>query len=125
MELQLTAAQHDWRAEVRDFLDTELPARWESRPSGARTKTSGPSPSPSPGRSRPDAGRASPGRAFQPRRRVISSVSAGTTLNKSPTMPKSARSKIGASGSLLIAAMTLEVCMPARCWMAPEIPIAR
>jgi alkylation response protein AidB-like acyl-CoA dehydrogenase len=29
MELRLTAAQHEWREEVRDFLDTELPARWE------------------------------------------------------------------------------------------------
>jgi hypothetical protein len=29
MELQLTADQNEWRAEVRDFLDTELPARWE------------------------------------------------------------------------------------------------
>ena len=29
MELQLTAAQNEWRDEVRDFLDTELPARWE------------------------------------------------------------------------------------------------
>src|SRR6266496_6145054 len=32
---------------------------------------------------------------------------------------------MGASGSLLTAAMTLEVCMPARCWIAPEIPAAR
>jgi hypothetical protein len=62
---------------------------------------------------------------IHPRRRTISSVSAGTTLNRSPTMPKSARSKIGASGSLLTAAMTLDVCMPARCWIAPEMPIAR
>ena len=30
--------------------------------------------------------------------------------------------KIGASGSLLIATMTLESFMPARCWMAPEMP---
>jgi alkylation response protein AidB-like acyl-CoA dehydrogenase len=29
MELQLTADQNQWRDEVRDFLDTELPARWE------------------------------------------------------------------------------------------------
>src|ERR1700722_13162342 len=28
MELQLTAAQHAWREEVRDFLDTELPDRF-------------------------------------------------------------------------------------------------
>jgi hypothetical protein len=30
--------------------------------------------------------------------------------------------KMGASGSLLIAMMVLEVCMPARCCIAPEIP---
>ena len=29
MELQLTAAQNDWREEVTDFLDAELPARFE------------------------------------------------------------------------------------------------
>src|SRR6201992_452174 len=32
---------------------------------------------------------------------------------------------MGASGSLLTAAMVLEVCIPARCWIAPEIPMAR
>ena len=32
--------------------------------------------------------------------------------------------KIGASGSLLIATMTFELDMPARCWIAPEIPQA-
>lgn len=51
-------------------------------------------------------------------------ISCGTTWNRSPTTPKSAISKIGASGSLLIATMVLAVCMPARCWMAPETPIA-
>jgi hypothetical protein len=25
---------------------------------------------------------------------------------------------------LLMATMVLEVCIPARCWMAPEIPVA-
>ena len=57
-------------------------------------------------------------------RRRISSVSAGTTVNRSPTTPKSAKEKIGASGSLLMATMYCEVCMPARCWMAPEMPQA-
>ena len=38
--------------------------------------------------------------------------------------PKSASSKIGASGSLLMATIVFEVCMPARCWMAPEMPTA-
>src|ERR1700730_8380617 len=31
---------------------------------------------------------------------------------------------MGASGSLLTATMVLEVCIPARCWIAPEIPTA-
>ena len=54
----------------------------------------------------------------------ISSAACGTTLNRSPTTPKSASSKIGASASLLTATMVLEVCMPARCWIAPEMPSA-
>ena len=29
MELRLTPAQEQWREEVREFLDVELPARWE------------------------------------------------------------------------------------------------
>src|SRR3954452_12656351 len=60
----------------------------------------------------------------QPLRLVISSVSCGATWNRSPTTPKSAISKIGASGSLLIATIVLDVCMPARCWIAPEMPTA-
>lgn len=51
-------------------------------------------------------------------------MSAGTTVNTSPTTPKSAISKMGASASWLMATMVLAVCMPARCWMAPEIPSA-
>ncbi len=51
-------------------------------------------------------------------------ITCGTTANTSPTMPKSATSKIGASGSLLIATMFFDVCMPARCWIAPEMPSA-
>ena len=31
---------------------------------------------------------------------------------------------MGASGSLLIATITLEVFIPARCWIAPEMPMA-
>ena len=42
-------------------------------------------------------------------------ISAGTTSNRSPTIPKSATSKIGASGSLLTATMTPEPFMPTRC----------
>ena len=33
--------------------------------------------------------------------------------------------KIGASASLLIATITFEPFMPARCWIAPEMPIAK
>ena len=53
------------------------------------------------------------------------SVSSGTFSNKSPTSPTSATWKIGASPSLLIAAMTLLSFIPARCWMAPEMPAHR
>ena len=57
-------------------------------------------------------------------RLVTSSVAVGRTLWRSPTTPKSTSSKMGASGSLLMATMVFEVCMPARCWMAPEMPAA-
>src|SRR5579863_944248 len=63
-------------------------------------------------------------RAYSCLRLPTSSRSCGTTVNRSPTMPRSAISKMGASGSLLIAMIVLEVCMPARCWMAPEMPTA-
>src|SRR5579862_5026693 len=69
----------------------------------------------------PRGGRARAQVAF---RRWISAVRAGSTVNRSPTMPKSARAKIGASASLLMATIVLAVCMPARCWIAPEIPTA-
>ena len=35
-----------------------------------------------------------------------------------------ANSKIGAFGSLLIATITLELCIPTLCWIAPEMPQA-
>ena len=63
-------------------------------------------------------------RAGQPLRAVICSVAAGSTECRSPTTPKSTSSKIGASGSLLTATIVFEVCMPARCWIAPEMPLA-
>src|SRR5205814_7372583 len=68
-----------------------------------------------------------------PRRRVVgrphfrartSSVSLGTISFRSPTTARSAYSKIGACGSLLIATITPEPCMPTLCWIAPEIPTA-
>ena len=52
------------------------------------------------------------------------SVTAGRIWKRSPTTPKSALEKTGASGSLLIATITLAVDMPARCWIAPEMPQA-
>src|ERR671935_97213 len=53
-----------------------------------------------------------------------SSVSLGTISCTSPTTPRSAYSKMGAFGSLLIATITPELCMPTLCWIAPEIPQA-
>src|SRR5207237_8630419 len=53
------------------------------------------------------------------------SVSLGRILLRSPTMPRSENSKIGALASLLMATMFSEDCMPTLCWMAPEIPAAR
>ena len=62
--------------------------------------------------------------AAQALRALTASVSAGATVKRSPTTPKVAISKIGASLSLLIAMIVFEVCMPARCWIAPEMPNA-
>ncbi len=69
------------------------------------------------------SGRATPVGA-QPLRLATSSVACGSTLCRSPTTPKSTSSKIGASSSLLTATMVFEVCIPARCWIAPEMPAA-
>ena len=68
--------------------------------------------------------RPAPGGTAQPLRLVISSVAAGRTVCRSPTTPKSTSSKIGASSSLFTATIVFEVCMPARCWIAPEMPLA-
>ena len=51
-------------------------------------------------------------------------IRAGSTLCTSPTMPRSATPKIGASLSLLIAMMFLAPFMPTMCWVAPEMPTA-
>ena len=67
---------------------------------------------------RADAALAHPLRAW------TSSVSFGTIVCRSPTTPRSANSKIGAFGSLLIATIVFELCMPTLCWIAPEIPQA-
>ena len=59
-----------------------------------------------------------------PRRAWTSSVSFGTIACRSPTTPRSANSKMGAFGSLLIATIVFELCIPTLCWIAPEIPQA-
>src|SRR5439155_5538688 len=60
----------------------------------------------------------------QPLRFSISLISAGSTLCRTPTTPKSAYSKMGAFGSLLTATIVREPCIPARCWIAPDTPAA-
>src|SRR5256714_13322469 len=51
-------------------------------------------------------------------------ASFGTIPCPSPTTPRSLNSKIGAFGSLLIATIVPELCMPTLCWIAPEMPSA-
>src|SRR6266513_2782975 len=53
---------------------------------------------------------------------LTASVNLGRILCRSPTTPRSLNSKIGALGSLLIARMFSELCIPTLCWIAPEIP---
>ncbi len=62
-------------------------------------------------------------RRAYPRART-SSVSLGTIWWRSPTTPRSQKSKMGAFGSLLIATIVPELCIPTLCWIAPEIPHA-
>src|SRR5215207_1200757 len=59
-----------------------------------------------------------------PRLAFTSSVSLGTISCTSPATPRSEYSKIGALGSLLMATIVPEPCMPTLCWIAPEIPQA-
>src|SRR5262249_19785348 len=63
--------------------------------------------------------------AQEPRRRRISSVRAGRIWNRSPTTPRSAMLRIGASASLLIATIRRAPFIPTACWSAPLIPAAR
>jgi GNAT superfamily N-acetyltransferase len=60
--------------------------------------------------------------AYEPLRSFTSAVSCGTIVCRSPTTPKSLKSKIGALASLLIATITWELCMPTLCWIAPLTP---
>ena len=55
---------------------------------------------------------------------LTASVNSGKILKTSPTTPKSATLKIGAVSSLLIAMITSDSSIPAKCWIAPEIPQA-
>ncbi len=60
---------------------------------------------------------------YEPVRRFsISSVRAGTTWKRSPTTPRSAIFRIGASGSFVIATIRFAPFMPTRCCSAPLIP---
>src|SRR5436305_5704534 len=77
------------------------------------------------GRYRPAAVRRSHAGDQPPRLALMASVSLGRILFKSPTIPRSENSKIGALASLLIATMFSEDCIPTLCWIAPEIPAAR
>ncbi len=62
--------------------------------------------------------------AQRPVRRRTSSVSAGSTVKRSPTTPRSAMRRIGASASLVIATMRREPFMPTACCSAPLMPAA-
>jgi hypothetical protein len=62
---------------------------------------------------------------YDPFRALIASVSLGRILFRSPTIPRSENSKMGAFASLLIATMFSEDCIPTLCWIAPEMPAAR
>ena len=64
------------------------------------------------------------GTRHQPACLRSNSTSSGTTVWTSPTTARSLNSKIGACGSLLIATIVFEFCMPTLCCTAPEIPSA-
>lgn len=58
-------------------------------------------------------------------RALSASINCETTLWTSPTMQRSARAQIGASGSLLMAMIVEAPFMPTACCMAPEMAQAR
>ena len=76
------------------------------------------------GERRREVGRPDGVTALTARRARTSSVSFGAICCRSPTTPKSAKSKIGAFGSLLMATIVPELCIPTLCWIAPEMPSA-
>ena len=75
-------------------------------------------------RSRPRVLRRCRGADYEPFFAFIAAVISGRTFRASPTIPRSAYWKMGASLSLLMAMMRLELFIPTRCWIAPEIPMA-
>ena len=62
--------------------------------------------------------------AHEPLLSFTSSVSLGTISCTSPTTARSEYSKIGAFGSLLMATIVPDPCIPTLCWIAPEMPHA-
>ena len=76
------------------------------------------------GRNRPSRSPERSARSAERQRDSRASISLGSTLWTSPTMPRSAMEKMGASESLLMAMMFFEPFMPTRCWVAPEMPQA-
>ena len=64
------------------------------------------------------------GTRHQPACLRSNSTSSGTIVCTSPTTARSLNSKIGACGSLLIATIVFELCIPTLCCTAPEIPSA-
>ncbi|SDS55510.1 hypothetical protein SAMN04489721_1515 [Agromyces flavus] len=114
-------------ADPEGLADTRAAGSAGASPDGA---TKSPGASTAGGQGSPPRRRGSPLRRFrtaatgQRFRSTSALISCGTTVKTSPTTPKSATSKIGASGSLLIATMFLAVCIPALCWIAPEMPRA-
>src|SRR6185437_5761681 len=62
--------------------------------------------------------------AHDPLFSLTSSVSLGTISCTSPTTARSEYSKIGAFGSLLMATIVPDPCIPTLCWIAPEMPHA-
>lgn len=115
-----------------DHLGEEPPATWE--PPGTCGRGAG-VPAPDPQETQDSAGRLEfadvvpvfrhPIRKFAGGQRVSrASIRAGITLCTSPTIPRSATEKIGASGSLLMAIMVDESFMPTKCCIAPLMPHA-
>ena len=55
---------------------------------------------------------------------LVGAVAAGSTPVRRRTTPRPTRSMLGVSPFVLTATIVLGVCIPARCWIAPEMPVA-